>query len=177
MQKLRTLAVAASCAAALFITGAAQAAKVTVDMHRVTADGVGKDLGTISFKDTDKGLEIQPRLMGLQEGLHAFQLDAFPSCATRKQDGVKVPALGAGQPYDPNLAGLEGKGKPAGDLPGLYVNYGGDAYSTIVAPNLKTADLEGHSIVIDALGPAYKDAPKPIDGMTARVACGVVSMR
>lgn len=170
MRKLHPLALAVSCAAALFTADGAQAATITVTMHEATVGGLGKDLGTIAFEDTPQGMAITPRLMGLQEGLHGFHVDEFPSCAAKKKNGVPVPALAAGNPLG---ADKPGKNHP-GDLPGLYVHYDGAAYTPTVAPNMKTADLADHAIVIDALGPAYRDAPKPVGGIILRVACGVV---
>ncbi len=171
MRKIHPLALALSCAAALFTADAAQAATVTVTMHKATTGGPGKDLGTIAFEDTSQGMAITPRLMGLQEGLHGFHVDEFPNCAAKKKNGIAVPALAAGNPLG---ADQPGKGHP-GDLPGLYVHYDGAAYTPTVAPAMKTADLIGHAIVIDALGPAYRDAPKPVGGAILRVACGVVT--
>lgn len=170
MCKFRPVALALSCAAALFTAGAAQAATLTVTMHKATVDGPGKDLGTIAFEDTPQGMVITPRLMGLQEGLHGFHVDEFPSCAAKKKNGVTVPALAAGNPLGTDKPG---KDHP-GDLPGLYVHYDGASYNPTIAANIKTADLVGHAVVIDALGPAYRDAPKPVGGAVLRVACGVV---
>tara|TARA_R110000824_G_scaffold216221_1_gene402844 strand:+ start:533 stop:1051 length:519 start_codon:yes stop_codon:yes gene_type:complete len=170
MCKFRSVALVLSCAAVLFTADAAHAATVTVAMHKATVDGPGKDLGTIAFEDTPQGMVITPRLMGLQEGLHGFHVDEFPSCAAKKKNGVTVPALAAGNPLGTDKSG---KDHP-GDLPGLYVHYDGAAYNPTIAPNIKTADLVGHAIVVDALGPAYRDAPKPVGGAVQRVACGVV---
>lgn len=169
MRKLRTLTLAASCVAALSAAGSAQAATVTVDMHLAAANGPGKEIGTIEFEDTPGGMTIRPRLMRLQEGLHGFHLDQYPSCAAKEKNGEMVPALAAGEPLGGN-----GKDRP-GDLPGLYVHYDGAAYTPTITPRLKTSDLYGHAIVIDALGAGYPDAPKQVGGAVARVACGVVT--
>ena len=180
MQNIRTLALATACVAALCTAGAAhaaQAAQITVDMHLAAANGPGKDIGTIAFEDTDKGLSIRPRLMHLHEGLHGFHVNENASCAAGTKNGEAVPALAAGGPLGPvTTVKKDGKATQArkGDLPGLYVHYDGMAYTPTVAPHLKTADLKGHAIIIEALGPAYDDAPKPVGGAIKRVACGVV---
>lgn len=170
MQNFRTFTFAATCLAALSLAGGAQAAQVTVDIHLATANGPGKELGTIAFEDTTQGMTIRPRLMGLPEGLHGFHVDEFPSCAAKKKNGEVVPALAAGKPLG---SGTSGKDHP-GDLPGLYVHYDGAAYTPTVAPHMNTAGLFGHAIVIDALGPDYPNAPKKVGGEVARFACGVV---
>jgi Cu-Zn family superoxide dismutase len=177
MYKLRTLGLAAACAAALFGAGAAQAATITVTMHLATDTGPGKEMGTVEFEDTDQGLLITPRLMRLHEGMHGFHVTETANCAPGKKNGETVPALAAGQPLTAGTATQQAASEEQGrlgDLPGLYVHYDGAAYNKTVKPQLKTSDLVGHAIVIDALGPQYRDAPKPRGGDILRVACGVV---
>lgn len=43
-----------------------------VDVNEVTANGIGKKLGTISFQDSDKGLIITPALADLPSGTRGF---------------------------------------------------------------------------------------------------------
>lgn len=167
MKTLRTVALAATCFATLFTAGAAEAAKATVTMFLAKADGPGMKIGTIAFEDTPKGLKIRPRMMNLHEGTHGFHLYANATCAPREKNGVAVPALAAGGPVNSD------KG-PAVKLPNLYVHYDGASYNKEMAPNVKVADLYGHAVVLDALGPAYQDAPKPVGGAIRRIACGVV---
>jgi Cu-Zn family superoxide dismutase len=50
----------------------------------------------------------------------------------------------------------------------------GDAKTPVVAPRLELADLLGRSLMIHAEGDNYSDAPKPLGGGGARVACGVI---
>lgn len=171
MQKLRTLTLAASCVAALGIAGTAQAATVTVTMYRATANGPGEKLGTIAFKDSAIGMRIKPSLLGLKEGLHALRVDSYPSCAAKKKGGRMVPALAAGGVATLGKTATN-KGYP-GKLPGLYVGYEGYAYQRTVAANLKTADLTGHAIVIQARASKYFTPPKPHHG-EIRIACGMV---
>ena len=45
--------------ASLLVAGAAHAA-TEVEMHRVSTDGVGDSVGTITFEDSDHGLLITP---------------------------------------------------------------------------------------------------------------------
>jgi Cu-Zn family superoxide dismutase len=61
-----------------------------------------------------------------------------------------------------------------GDLPVLVVDKKGVAKEELTAPHLKVADVVGHSLMIHEGGDNYKDAPKPLGGGGARIACGVV---
>lgn len=167
----------AIAAAALLFAGAAQAATITVTMHRATPTGPGDILGTIEFQDMPQGLKIMPNLNGLTEGEHGFHVHQNPSCAAGDKDGKVVPALAAGGHYDPANTGKhegpDGKGH-LGDLPVLYVSHDGTATRSSYAPRLKTSDLAGRSIMIHAGGDTYSDTPEPLGGGGARVACGVV---
>jgi hypothetical protein len=50
----------------------------------------------------------------------------------------------------------------------------GKATLPVLAPRLKVADIKGKSLMIHAGGDNYSDAPAPLGGGGARVACGVV---
>ena len=82
-------------AVALLLLGgsAAQAAKsVKVTMNTVTADGVGKSIGTITVKEGKDGVTIEPKLKGLTPGEHGFHLHEKPSCDPADKDGKKTAA-------------------------------------------------------------------------------------
>ncbi|PIW29617.1 MAG: superoxide dismutase [Cu-Zn] SodC2 [Rhodospirillales bacterium CG15_BIG_FIL_POST_REV_8_21_14_020_66_15] len=163
--------------AAVALTTAAQAASVTVTIHRTAETGVGPILGTVEFQDTVRGLRIAPNLSGLTEGQHGFHVHENPDCAHMEKDGKHVPGLAAGGHYDPAKTGRhlgpDGDGH-LGDLPVLYVDADGTATRESVAPRLKTSDLAGRSIMIHAGGDTYSDSPAPLGGGGARAACGVV---
>ena len=57
-------------AAAVLVGTVAGAAgeSATVTMHAIDANGVGKEIGTLSLSDTADGLQITPRLAGLPPG-------------------------------------------------------------------------------------------------------------
>ncbi|HSS40591.1 MAG TPA: superoxide dismutase family protein, partial [Polyangia bacterium] len=70
-------------AVALLLLGgsAARAAKsVKVTMNTVTADGVGKSIGTITVKEGKDGVTVEPKLKGLTPGEHGFHIHEKPSC-------------------------------------------------------------------------------------------------
>lgn len=152
-------------------------AEQIVEVHAISANGVGDVLGTITFSDSEKGLAIKPELKMLTPGAHGFHIHQNPSCDTSEKDGKKVAGGAAGGHYDPASSGKhEG---PAGhghngDLPALLVNDAGVAGQEVVAPRLKLSDIQGRSVMIHEGGDNYSDDPKPLGGGGARVACGVI---
>src|SRR5215218_10171591 len=79
---------------------AAKSAKVT--MNLVTADGVGKSVGTITIKEGKDGVTLEPKLKGLPPGEHGFHLHEKPSCDPADKDGKKTAAQAAGPHFDPD---------------------------------------------------------------------------
>ncbi|NRB57167.1 MAG: superoxide dismutase family protein [Salinicola sp.] len=161
---------------ALALSGWAQA-DTTVEMHSVSADGVGDSVGTVVAKDTEYGLLLTPDLSGLTAGLHGFHLHANASCETSETDGEVTPGGAAGGHFDPDDTGTHqgpysDKGH-LGDLPALTVGDDGKATTPVLAPRLTEADLGGHSLMIHEGGDNYSDEPK-LGGGGSRVACGVV---
>ena len=167
-------------AVALLLLGgsAARAAKsVKVTMNTVTADGVGKSIGTITVKEGKDGVTIQPKLKGLAPGEHGFHIHEKPSCDPADKDGKKTAAQAAGGHFDPDATKAHkgpGGGGHKGDLPKLVVSDKGEAKDKIEVKGLTLADFQGHALMIHEGGDNYSDTPKPLGGGGARVACGVV---
>ncbi|MBY6030828.1 superoxide dismutase family protein [Halomonas sp. DP8Y7-1] len=161
--------------ASLLVAGAAHAA-TEVEMHRVSTDGVGDSVGTITFEDSDHGLLITPALEGLDTGIHGLHVHVNPDCSPAEKDGEVVAAAAAGGHYDPEETGTHqgpyGDGH-LGDLPALSVGQQGEATLTTLAPRVKESDLSGRAIMIHAGGDNYSDEPH-LGGGGARVACGVI---
>jgi Cu-Zn family superoxide dismutase len=160
----------------------AQEGEVVVDMHLVSANGMGDPLGTITMKDGKSGLNLAVNFANtLSPGPHGFHLHENGSCEAMEKDGQMVAALGAGGHYDPSGSGSHqgpsGEGH-LGDLPILFVQIDEDGATatkhTLVAPRLTLADAPGRAIVIHANGDNFRDEPNPLGGGGARVACGVV---
>lgn len=91
--------------------------------------------------------------------------------------GKPAAGFAAGGHYDPahskkHLGPFSSAGHP-GDLPVLVVD-SGDAAQPVTAPHLKVADIRGRSIMIHAGADNYSDAPLPLGGGGARIACGVI---
>lgn len=153
------------------------AAPVTVTMHLIDSNGVGKSIGTVRAEDSKDGLVLSLKLNGLPPGAHGFHAHENAGCEPMEKDGKKAAGLAAGGHYDPDKAGKHegpaGKGH-LGDLPALTVDDKGMATERLVAPRLKVADLKGRSLMIHEGGDNYSDDPKPLGGGGARIACGVV---
>lgn len=157
--------------------GTASAGEMTVEMHKVTADGTGESIGTVTLRDSEYGLMVIPELSGLTPGAHGFHIHAKPDCGPGTKDGKTVPGLAAGGHFDPKDTGHHegpvGNGH-LGDLPVLLVGPDGTAKLPVFAPRLSTSDVARHSVMIHADGDNYSDDPKPLGGGGARVACGVI---
>jgi len=167
---------------ALFVTVLAFAAvaaadEAVVQMNLITEQGIGKAIGTVSLADTPGGLKLTPALDGLTPGTHGFHVHDKPDCGPGVKDGKPTAGLAAAGHYDPAMTGKhEGPGGQGhlGDLPGLVVSADGKAMTPVTAARLKVADVKGRSLMIHAGGDNYADAPAPLGGGGARVACGTI---
>lgn len=128
----------------------------------------GAPLGTVVFEDSQYGLLIKPQLTGLPVGMHGFHIHIHPDCGDH--------GMSAGGHLDPSNTnshqGPYGKGH-LGDLPVLAVDSKGTAFTPMLAPRLKTQDIQGHSLMIHEGGDNYSDTP-PLGGGGARIACGKI---
>jgi Cu-Zn family superoxide dismutase len=169
-------AVAAAVAGA--IAGAsAQSGVVTINV--IDASGVGAAVGTITYRDTRLGLQLEPNLTNLPPGPHGFHVHENPSCSPAAgADGRPVAGMAAGGHYDP--AGTKKHRGPndatghLGDLPVLVVGADGAATAPILARRLRANDLRGRSLIIHAGGDNFDDTPALLGGGGARIACGVI---
>jgi Cu-Zn family superoxide dismutase len=152
--------------------------EVTVPVNRVTSEGIGEQIGTITFADSrHDGMIIKCDLSGLKEGEHGFHLHEKPSCEPGMKDGKVIAAGAAGPHWDPHKTGAHKGpfgGGHEGDLPKLLVDGDGNAVISIIAGYLTVADVKGRSIMIHEGGDNYSDSPAPLGGGGARIACGVI---
>lgn len=160
--------------AGLFLSGAALAGSLSVDIHKVDKAGVKEKLGTITAHHTEYGVVFKPDLKGLEPGAHGFHLHQNGSCEP-SDDGT--PAGAAGGHYDPETT--DDHGTPwgdghLGDLPALHVNSEGKANYAVLAPRITLDHLKNRALMIHSGGDNYADDPKPLGGGGKRVACGVI---
>ena len=149
----------------------------TVNVHTVSAEGIGEAIGTISFTDSKAGLVIKTDLSKLPTGPHGFHIHQNPSCEPDIKDGVAGAALKAAGHYDPKQAGVHGHPTGTGhlgDLPVLNVDAQQNAKQVLIAPRLTLADIQQRAVMIHAGADNYSDDPQPLGGGGARIACGVI---
>jgi superoxide dismutase, Cu-Zn family len=152
-----------------FITSLA-CATILIPMYLTNDQGIGKKIGTVKADDTIYGLLLTPNLKGLPAGVHGFHIHELPLCGNS--------GTAAGGHLDPRKTNhhsgpYSGDGH-LGDLPVLIVNEDGSATLPVLAPRLKLAQIEGHSLMIHSGGDNYADKPEKMGGGCARIACGVI---
>jgi Cu-Zn family superoxide dismutase len=159
---------------ASLMAGTALAAQ-DIEIHKVSAEGVGDSIGTVTVEESDYGLMLTPDLSGLSPGMHGFHMHQNPSCEPAEKDGKMTAAAAAGGHFNPDDGEHHGPYQEGhlGDLPVLMVDQEGNATTPVVAPRLELSDLQGHALMIHQGGDTY--APEPeLGGGGARVACGVI---
>lgn len=77
-----------------------QTVRVFILNHDIESQGVGEQIGTVEFSDSDTGLVIQTALSFLSPGEHGFHVHENPSCEFKMVDEHLVPGLSAGGHYD-----------------------------------------------------------------------------
>jgi Cu-Zn family superoxide dismutase len=158
------------------LSAGAYAAEVTVDMNKVTADGIGDKLGTTVISErSGGGLEFKVDMTGISPGEHGFHLHTKGDCAPETKDGKPQAALAAGPHYDPastrHHKGPIGDGHK-GDLPFLTATDQG-INVVVSAPRLSMADVRGRALIVHEGGDNYTDTPEN-GGGKGRIACGVI---
>lgn len=147
----------------------AQQATMSAIMNKVTATGTAESVGTVSFRDSEHGLIIEPNLAGLTPGLLGAHVHQNADCGPGA-DGT--PAGAAGTHIDPDATGKHqgpyGQGH-TGDTPDLVVEQDGSIKLPVLAPRLKLADLSGKSFMIHAGKDDYDQQPGG-----ARMLCGII---
>lgn len=163
--------------AALSLSALAHA-QITVPIHSVASKDGDRSLGSVTITETPGGLQFTPALQGLPPGQHGFHVHMNGNCGEGPVNGKSTPAGAAGGHLDPHGSNAHkgpGNGGHLGDLPALDVDSSGAALKAVVAPQLKTlADVKGRALMIHAGGDNYADAPAPLGGGGARIACGVI---
>lgn len=165
------MACAAFCASVVF------ADTIKVPVNKVSADGIGEQIGTVTFEDAKDGVNIHVDVAGLPAGEHGMHVHVNPSCAPAAgPDGKMGAALSAGGHFDPTDTKTHaGPGKKGhlGDLPFITANAQGIAKEDFTVKGLFTKDIKNHSLMIHAGGDNYTDTP-PLGGGGARIACGII---
>ena len=83
-----------------FVVPAYAAKSIKVTMNAITADGVGKSIGTITIKEGKDGVTVEPKLKDLTPGEHGFHVHEKASCDPADKDGKKTAGQAAGAHFD-----------------------------------------------------------------------------
>ena len=143
-------------------------------IHNLSAKGVGKKIGFVTFQDSLEGLLVIPDVGPLPVGERGFHIHEFGNIEPKngKAGGS------AGEHYDPFNTKMHlgpYRNGHLGDLPVLIVDSDGRAREPVVAPRLKLADIEGRAIIIHSGGDNYSDYPVVNGGGKSRIAGGVIT--
>jgi len=177
---MRHIVTVISAAVVLAFGGVARAKTpkpVTVKVKAITAKGVGKQIGTVTIKQTAEGLELKAKLKKLSPGDHGLHIHENGSCDPADKEGVATAGQAAGGHFDPDKTGAHkgpAGGGHKGDLPLLTVDAKGNASGTLKVAGLTLADVLGKSLMIHEGGDNYSDTPKPLGGGGGRIACGLI---
>jgi Cu-Zn family superoxide dismutase len=162
-------------AAFIMVSAGVMAQQLSVDVNRISSDGVGEKIGTIGISETKKGVAFKVSVKGIPAGPHGFHVHEKGDCGPGMKDGKMTAGIAAGDHYDPEGTkthqGPKGKGHK-GDLPVLN-SKGGTINQTVTASRLKMADVKGRSLIIHEGGDTYSDKPES-GGGKGRIACAVV---
>lgn len=165
--------------ALLCLASTVHANGLVVPMQLVDEKGTTTAIGNITITESPYGLVFTPALTGLTPGIHGFHVHENPACGPKEKDGKMTAAMAAGGHYDPKATkqhGLPWGDGHLGDLPALAVNTDGTATNPVLAPRLKSlAQIKARSLMIHAGGDNHADAPAPLGGGGARMACGVIN--
>ena len=166
---------ALSSTALIVATSIALAQQVTVDINRISEQGVGEKIGTVVVSEGKGGVSFKVGVTGLSKGQRGFHVHEKGDCGPAMKDGKMTAGIAAGDHHDPegkkSHKGPHGEGHK-GDLPVLNGMDKG-INQTVIAPRLKLSDVRGRSLVIHEGGDNYTDNPEN-GGGKGRVACGVV---
>ncbi len=157
------------------VCAGAQAKEITVDINRISDQGVGDKIGEITISDSAKGATFKVAVTGLPKGEHGFHVHENGDCGPGTKDGKIAAGLAAGAHFDPagtkSHKGPQGEGHK-GDTPKLNATDDG-IEQTVTAPKLTLADIAGRSLMIHDGGDNYSDNPEN-GGGKGRLACGVI---
>ena len=175
MSKFQSI-LSVSISSLLIATGIAHAQQLTIEINRISDNGVGDKIGTVVVGEGKRGVSFKVAVSGLPKGQRGFHVHENGDCGPAMKDGKMTAGIAAGAHYDPegkkSHKGPKGAGHK-GDLPALNASAKGDVNQAVIAPHLKLADVLGRSLVIHEGGDNYSDNPES-GGGKGRIACGVI---
>jgi Cu-Zn family superoxide dismutase len=139
----------------------------------------GKDLGSVTLRETMSGALLAVSLKGLPPGPHGFHVHAAGKCG-----GDFSEAGAIYNPYGAQHGFLNPEGPMSGDLPNLVATSAGDVEAQMLANSPITLAKAAEDPLLDADGAAFVIFELPDDYLTdpegnagARIACGVIEAK
>lgn len=111
---------------------------VEVTVNRISAEGVGESIGTLTLTAQEGGVLLTPALSGLEPGPHAFHVHKKPNCGPREKDGKMVAGLAAGGHFDPGHMHKKDKKAKKEKMAKKKLEEGGEEM------NMQPATADGH---------------------------------
>ncbi|MFI0408191.1 superoxide dismutase family protein [Actinomadura sp. 3N508] len=164
---LAVLATIGGAAGVVGISAAVQAAtgEARQGLTAQVLDVQGKEVGRLTVSGAGWGRQrVSVQVWNLPAGFHGFHVHAVGKCDPKAVDpstGKVSPFFTAGGHLD--LAGPNGHGSHAGDLPNLQVGQNGRGTAETLTDRFKTQDLldaDGSAIVVHALADNHANIPE-----------------
>ena len=92
---------AASSGALLIATGVAIAQQLTVEINRISDNGVGEKIGTVVVSEGQGGVSFKIAVTGLPKGQRGFHVHEKGDCGPAMKDGKMTAGIAAGEHFDP----------------------------------------------------------------------------
>lgn len=150
--------------------------RVSVVMEYLRPDGRKDVLGGITTWQGDDGTHFKIVVTRFTPGYKGFNLLAHGDCSPAIRDGYMELGGAAGGVYNPTGASSHNGpwgGGFIGALPKTEANANGWIFMTLVAPEVRLADLRGRALVLREHNDNYKAAP-PLGGAGGIASCGLV---
>ena len=130
--------------------------------------------GTIQFKQTSKGVEVEAEVTGLPKGTHAYHVHLFGDCSSDdgKSAGTHMNFAGPSKNPPSNIAHITGNlGELVADDSGKA-----SARSLVEKASLRPPySILGRAVIVHEKGNDEKSPP--IGAAGGRLACGVIGVR
>ena len=126
--------------------------------------------GSVTFTETDNGVQIQGTIQGLEPGKHGFHIHQYGDCTA--EDATS--AGGHFNPANSNHGAPSDMERHMGDLGNIEANENGTASVNIVDETIRLDQILGRGVIVHAGADDFESQPSGAAG--SRVACGVIGI-
>ncbi|MDX1587243.1 MAG: superoxide dismutase family protein [Balneolaceae bacterium] len=150
-----------------------EATQFTKAVAHIHAKDDGEALGSVTFEQTDNGVNVNAQLSGLEQGKHGFHIHQYGDCTAADLTS----AGGHYNPYDMQHGAPTDSLRHMGDMGNLPVGEDGngtlDYLDTVIELNGPNSII-GRAIIIHSGADDLSSQPSGAAG--ERVACGVIGI-